>query len=176
MTVTFAELRRSLPWSAPLALLAVAGGLLAGAFAFEIWGGLKPCTLCLYQRWPHGLVVIFAGLALGARGGAQTLLLVISAISLWTGAAIAGFHVGVEQGWWPGTASCGTTETPGDLKSLMALLEAQPLTRCDEVPWSLFGLSMAAYNFIISLVMGGASWVAAGLIEKDRLSDAHAAP
>ena len=120
-------LRHSLPWAMPLVLLLVAGGLLAGAFAFEIWGGLKPCTLCLYQRWPHALVVIFAGLALGARGGAQTLLLVISAISLWTGAAIAGFHVGVEQGWWPGTASCGTTETPGDLKSLMALLEAQPI-------------------------------------------------
>ena len=58
----------------------------------------------------------------------------------------------------------------------MALLEAQPLTRCDEVPWSLFGLSMAAYNLAISLILGGASWVAAGLIEKDRLSDAHAAP
>ena len=168
--------RDSLPWAMPLVLLLVAGGLLAGAFAFEIWGGLKPCTLCLYQRWPHGLVVIFAVLALGARGGPQTLLLVISAISLWTGAAIAGFHVGVEQGWWPGTDSCGTTETPGDLKSLMALLEAQPLARCDEVPWSLFGLSMAAFNLAISLILGGATLVAAGLIEKDRLSDAYAAP
>ena len=58
--------RHGLPWAMPLVLLLVAGGLLAGAFAFEIWGGLKPCALCLYQRWPHGLVVIFAGLALGA--------------------------------------------------------------------------------------------------------------
>ena len=164
---------QNLDWRrlAPLLVIVSSGGLLAAAFWFEIWGGLRPCTLCVYQRWPHAVAIILAGLALGAPGGPRVLLLVMVAIALWSGGAIAGFHVGVEQQWWPGTASCGATTTPTSLQALMAQLQAQPIIRCDEVAWSLLGLSMAAYNLILSLLLGGLILAAAGLIELRRTSD-----
>jgi disulfide bond formation protein DsbB len=41
-------------------------------------------------------------------------------------------------------------------------LLAQPVVRCDEVAWSLFGLSMAGYNFLMSLALAGFAFAAAG--------------
>jgi disulfide bond formation protein DsbB len=38
---------------------------------------------------------------------------------------------------------------------------AAPVVRCDVVPWSLFGISMAGYNVVISLALGALALVAA---------------
>ena len=87
-------------------ILVAAGGsaaLLLGALAFQYIGGLAPCALCLWQRWPHLVAVIIGALALGLRG---PVLPVLGALAVLGSAGIAGFHVGVEQGWWVGLASC----------------------------------------------------------------------
>ena len=157
--------------AAPLLVILGSVSLLGGAFAFEIFADLKPCTLCIWQRWPHAIAIILGILALGAPGGARILLLVMAAIAVWSSAAIAGFHVGVEQQWWPGTASCGAANTPNSLQALMAQLKAQPIIRCDEVAWSLLGLSMAAYNLVFSVSLGGLILTAAGRLELRRFND-----
>jgi disulfide bond formation protein DsbB len=77
----------------------------------------------------------------------------------------------VEQQWWPGTASCGAANTPNSLQALMAQLKAQPIIRCDEVAWSLLGLSMAAYNLVFSMSLGGLILTAAGRLELRRFND-----
>lgn len=64
------------------------------------------------------------------------------------------FHVGVEQRWWEGISTCssavGITDTVND--ALDAIMNA-PLIRCDEIAWSLFGVSMAGYNFILATAL-----------------------
>ena len=66
-------------------------------------------------------------------------------------AALAGYHVGVEQKWWEGPASCSAAVAAGtSFEDLKAQLLAAPIVRCDEVPWSLFGISMAGYNVLLS--------------------------
>tara|TARA_Y100000766_G_C18378467_1_gene352325 strand:- start:129 stop:440 length:312 start_codon:yes stop_codon:yes gene_type:complete len=78
-----------------------------------------------------------------------------SSIAILSGAGIAGFHVGVEQHWWEGLASCGGAG--GILNSVEALRQqimSAPVFRCAEVAWSLFGISMSGYNFLISLALG----------------------
>jgi disulfide bond formation protein DsbB len=137
-----------------LTLIAMLGsaGLLAGAFAFQYIGGLAPCQLCLWQRWPHGAAVLIglAALALGWR-----VLALLGAVAALTSAAIGAFHVGVEQKWWEGLASC----TAGSIKGISTadllnpdVVVAAPV-RCDAIAWQMLGVSMAGWNVILSLVL-----------------------
>lgn len=158
--------RRPQTW--PALALAASTAMLGGAWAFQIFGGLQPCPLCLYQRWPYWIVIAGAGLALlaGRRlapAGRAAFAGLCGAVFL-AGAGVAGFHVGVEQHWWEGLSTCGSggLDDPNmSIAELKAKLFATPLVRCDDVPWSLFGISLAGYNLIASLVLAGASaWAA----------------
>jgi disulfide bond formation protein DsbB len=133
-----------------LAALAALGSalLLAGAFAFQHWGGLAPCKLCLWQRWPHAAAALLGLAALALPGRTWPLL---GAAAAGTTAAIGLYHAGVEQGWWPGPDTC-TAGPIGGLspEALMEQILTAPLVRCDEIAWSLAGLSMAGWNAILS--------------------------
>jgi disulfide bond formation protein DsbB len=144
-------------------ILAASAAVLGTALAFQHWGGLAPCVLCIWQRYAHGGIMVFAALALAAgRPHWRSALLIGSAVAALAGAGIAMFHVGVEQHWWQGTAECGSTLGPAaTIEELRAQLLAQPVVRCDEVAWSLFGISMAGYNVILSLVIAAFAIVAA---------------
>jgi disulfide bond formation protein DsbB len=146
-----------------LLLIASAGTLLAALF-FQYVIGLQPCVLCIWQRWPYVVVLVCAALALlvGRRSPpARAGLLALAGVALLVGAGIAVFHVGVEQHWWTGTPGCGVTATANTLEELRAQVMAAPVVRCDVVPWSLFGISMAGYNVVISLALGALALVAA---------------
>ena len=143
-----------------LALAALASATaLAAAFIGQYGFELQPCVLCVYQRWPYVIVIALSVIALGLHGrklgrklAAGALL--VSALTLVTGTGIAAYHVGVEQHWWAGSAGCvGQGGTAQTLEALRAQIMATPVTRCDEVAFSLFGVSMAGYNFIASLVL-----------------------
>ena len=131
--------------------------LLVAALGFQYLGGLAPCQLCIWQRWPHAAAVAV---------GAAALIFGVPKLA-WAGAfaaaasaAIALFHAGVEYKWWKGLETCSTT--PLEMTSGAELLDfstAQPIVLCDEVVWSFFGLSMAAWNGILSLVLVGI-WIA----------------
>ena len=138
--------------------------MLGSAWGFQLLGGLHPCTLCLYQRWPYWAVIVIAGLAtlgarqLGARG--MALVTALCAVIFLAGAGVAGFHTGVEQHWWEGLAACGgggLDDPRISIAELKARLLAAPVVRCDDVPWSLFGISLAGYNFIAAVVFALAS-------------------
>jgi disulfide bond formation protein DsbB len=134
--------------------------MLAGAFAFEYIGGLEPCVLCWWQRYPYGLVIGLAVIGgVSARGPGPTTgmivaLMGLSALALFTDAAIAGFHVGVEQKWWQGTQGCVGAVGADTLEALRAQLLTQKVVRCDEIAWSLAGISMAGYNMLAALGLG----------------------
>lgn len=145
---------------ATLMTLAAAGSaaILAAAFGFQHLGGLAPCQLCLWQRWPHavalglGLVGMAAPLAILAWAGAGAML---------SNAAIAAYHTGVERKWWSGPTSCSGGAEDLSQMSGMDLLSTEigsAVVMCDEIPWSLFGLSMANYNLAAGLVLA-ALWV-----------------
>lgn len=145
------------PLFIPFGLLAVCIAVLGGAYAFQYLGGLQPCTLCLYQRWPWWIA---GGIAVGVllvvrnRQIARALL-ALGALTLFAGMGIAVYHVGVEQHWWAGPTACsGIAAAPQTLEALRAQIFAAPIVRCDDIPWSLFGISMAGYNALISLVTG----------------------
>jgi disulfide bond formation protein DsbB len=128
-------------------------GLLAGAYGSQYLGGLYPCEMCWWQRWPH-----FAALplALGAfvlpGVGVRKALVALAALAILASGLIGGFHAGVEYGWWEGITACSTTVKAGPGQSTLDAILNAPLTRCDVAPWSLFGISLAGYNFLISIL------------------------
>ncbi len=143
------------PRVAPALLAHGSAALLLGALAFQHWGGLQPCVLCLWQRWPH-VVAIAAGLVgmflirQGRRAPAGWAALA-AALALAVTAGIGAYHAGVELHWWEGTASCGATGPTGtSAAALRDRLLAAPVVRCDEIAWSLIGISMAGWNFLVS--------------------------
>jgi len=88
-----------------LILLATLGsaGLLLGAFGFQHIGGLAPCKMCLWQRWPHAAAVVIGAVLL--VGGPRVLAWLGALAALTTG-LIGAYHAGVEWGFWPGPSSC----------------------------------------------------------------------
>jgi disulfide bond formation protein DsbB len=147
-----------------LTLIAAGGSLalLLGAFAFQHIGGLAPCKLCLWQRWPHAAAIAIGALAL-ALG--NPVLAWLGALAALATAGIGIFHTGVERGWWEGPSTC-TSSGMGNLSAdeLFDKIMNAPLIRCDEVAWSMLGLSMASWNAIIALVLA-AIWVKAALTQ-----------
>ena len=128
--------------------------LLLGAFGFQYLGGLAPCHLCLLQRWPHAAAVALGLLILAwPRRG----LALLAAAVVLVGAGIAVYHVGVEQTWWAGPTSCTAPEPAAQSSgALLDQILATPVVLCDQVAWSLWGISMAGWNAILSL---GLAWL-----------------
>jgi len=151
-----------------LPLLVTLAGLasLAIAFASQYWGGLQPCVLCWYQRYPYMAVAALGilGVIAAGRPGLLRLILLLAALAFFVDAGIAAFHVGVEQHWWAGTKECGSTLDLNNLspEELTKRLLEQPLVPCDKPAWTMFGISMAGYNFVYAALCGLATlWFAA---------------
>lgn len=124
--------------------------LLAGAFSFQYLGGMHPCELCLWQRWPHAAAIVIAIVAFFVPARVLAILGMLAALAT---AGIGMFHVGVEQGWWQGLQSC----TGGSLAGISAadllnpsIVIASPV-RCDAIAWQMLNISMAGWNVIASL-------------------------
>ena len=127
--------------------------LMAGALGSQYLGRLVPCELCMYQRYPHYAAIVAAALAILLRRTPLTLpLTMLAGLLILVSGGIGAFHAGVEYKWWPGPQHCtGTVQAGADfLKRLLAA----PVVRCDEPQWTLFGISLAGFNFLISTVGG----------------------
>ncbi|MBS0384172.1 MAG: disulfide bond formation protein B [Proteobacteria bacterium] len=131
----------------PLAALVVSAALLAGAHAFETFGHLAPCPMCLAQREWHWGIVAIALLALIARRQARTVAFIL-ALAYLGSFAMAAWHVAVEQHWV--AAQCETGPGGSLVFDLNAKLD---IPHCDTPAWTMFGVSMAGYNALISLGM-----------------------
>tara|TARA_Y100000766_G_scaffold28945_1_gene20126 strand:+ start:72 stop:569 length:498 start_codon:yes stop_codon:yes gene_type:complete len=126
--------------------------VLATAYAFEYLANLQPCVLCIYQRIPYAVAIglMLLTIILRKHSQANLILFIAASVVFAVGSAIAIFHIGVEQQLWQGTPECGNFINTASVEALRKQLLAQPIVRCDEVAWSLFGISMAGYNFLIS--------------------------
>jgi disulfide bond formation protein DsbB len=146
------------------AAIAVAiGGAAAiiGAFYFQYALGLQPCPLCLDQRVAYYVSIPLAVLvALGASVGASrkvlTAALVVIAAAMLFNAGLGAYHAGIEWKFWAGPADCsGPLNSLGSTGGLLQQLQNIRVVRCDEAAWRFLGLSLAGYNVLISLALGG---------------------
>lgn len=140
----------------PFLLFIAAGVVVGSALLSQYVGGLVPCELCLAERWPYYIIMALNLMALiaGNRGLTQAVL-ALSGIAFLVSAGLGAYHVGVEQHWIAGPTACtgGGTAGAGSIEDLQKLLLQQQPVRCDEVQWSLFGVSLAGWNLVVSLVL-----------------------
>lgn len=136
-------------------VLIVSAVVLGAALASQHWGGLMPCELCIVQRWPWTAAIVIAliGLLVG-DGRSLSWLALALAVVFAVGVAFAFYHVGVEQRWFAGPSACtvggGQATTLEEMKRQIA--GTQPVL-CDQVQWSLFGVSLAGWNLLASFIM-----------------------
>ena len=145
MIETRLDAARALALAVPLALM-------AGALGSQYLGGLYPCEMCHWQRWPHYAAIVLAALAF-VRGTPTRLLVALAGIAIATSGAIGVFHAGVEYGWWRGVTACTSTVggTGGSTADLLKEIMAAPLIRCDQPQWTFAHVSLAGLNALCSL-------------------------
>ena len=137
--------------SARLLVLIVPSALMAGALGFQFIGGLPPCEMCHWQRWPLDAAIVLALFAFALKGeGTQRALVTLAVLGIFASGAIGAFHAGVEYGWWEGLTQCSQPPGFGGGDFMKEIMNA-PLICCDTAPWSLFGISLAGYNALISI-------------------------
>jgi disulfide bond formation protein DsbB len=138
-----------------LILLAAGGSaaLILGALGFQYIGGMAPCKLCIWQRYPHVIAILIGLIAFWIP---SRILPFFGGLAALTTAVIGVYHSGVERKWWQGPTSCTSSDTSGlSTNELLDQIMNAPLVRCDEVPWEMFTLSMASWNAIASFVFVG---------------------
>jgi disulfide bond formation protein DsbB len=145
---------RNLPWI----ILAVSVATLSGAYFFQYALGYQPCHLCLQERIPYYIAIVAAlaaGLVMrnGETGAVPLALIGVCALAFAVNAGLSGFHAGVEYKWWPGPSTCtGGGLVSNSLDALTSELNSgQRIPQCDNAAWTLFGISLAGYNMLISL-------------------------
>ncbi|MBS0469940.1 MAG: disulfide bond formation protein B [Proteobacteria bacterium] len=127
--------------------------LILGALFFQYGLGYPPCEMCHWQRWPHiaaavvglgGMILVMAGV-LPPRAALVIALLALLGVAISGGLGV--YHAGVEYHWWKGPQACTTgyvfTGGPIDLNARVPM--------CDRAAWTLFGISLAGFNALISL-------------------------
>ncbi len=145
--------------TAALAVTVVAAATLAGAWFFQLVLDIRPCPLCLEQRYAYYLAIPLGALTAlaAARNVPRAVLyagLVILAAAALGNAGLGAYHAGVEWGLWKGPTDCtGPVGNLGSAGNLLERLDTVRVIRCDEVQWRFLGLSLAGYNFLISLLM-----------------------
>jgi disulfide bond formation protein DsbB len=124
--------------------LATPAALLAGAYIGQYAFGLYPCELCWWQRYAH-----FAALALAlvsVVAAPKRLWIALAGLAILVAGLLGAYHAGVEYKWWEGVTTCSSTAAGNSLEDILNA----PLIRCDEPQWTLFGISLAGFNFLIS--------------------------
>ncbi len=151
--------------TAALAILVIAAVTLAGAWFFQLVLDIRPCPLCLEQRYAYYLAIPVAALtALAAAKDASRVVVVIGlailALAALGNAGLGAYHAGVEWKFWQGPTDCtGEIGNLGSAGNLLERLDTVKVIRCDEVQWRFLGLSLAGYNVLISLLMAAiAAW------------------
>jgi disulfide bond formation protein DsbB len=168
MAEAITQMIRARPVAAAAAAIAIAGAAtILGAWFFQYGLGLKPCPLCLEQRYAYYFAIPLAVMVImGDQAGAQRKVLIAALLAIAAGMVwntyLGVYHAGIEWKWWPGPQEC--SGALNDIRSggpLINQLETMSVVRCDEAAWRFLGLSLAGYNALISLTLAAIALSAA---------------
>jgi len=154
---------RSARWqpasAARLIALLLPLALLGGALGSQYLGGLHPCEMCYWQRWPHGAAILLALISFTAPAASprSRALVMLAALAIAISGAIGVYHAGVEAKIFEGITTCTANSKGLSTADLLKQISHAPLVRCDQVQFRFLGISMAGWNAILSL--GGAALI-----------------
>jgi len=141
--------------SAGTILLLASAAVVGTALWSQYVGGLQPCELCLYERWPYYAVIVLCLLALSSRSPRLHRLVFRLCALIFAASALLGlYHVGVEHHWIAGPSACsGGLAKATSVEALQRALENRETVQCDVPQWSYRGITLAGLDFAASLVL-----------------------
>ena len=123
------------------------------AFYVEYILGHKPCNLCLFQRLPYILIIFLIVLLLIFRNFERLMFLFLSIIFL-SGALLALYHFGIEQGIFSESFVCKGDKNDGTLnkEEILKQLKIRQIS-CKDVTFTMLGVSLATINTFVSTIL-----------------------
>ena len=123
------------------------------AFYVEYILGHKPCNLCLFQRLPYILIIFLIVLLLIFRNFERLIFLFLSIIFL-SGALLALYHFGIEQGIFSESFVCKGNDNDGTLnkEEILKQLKIRQIS-CKDVTFTMLGVSLATINTFVSAIL-----------------------
>lgn len=137
------------PKNASLLMLLAALGVLGTVFALQYLGGYPPCRMCIWQRWPFAVLAVLG--LIGAFAWPRQML-TLALLAMLVSIGLGSYHLAVEQGWIALPAGCAAGGDASSVEELKAMLKAAPPS-CDQVGFSVLGLSLAAWNVVGSTLL-----------------------
>jgi len=132
-----------------LFLIAIAATCLGTAYIAEYGFHILPCDFCLYERYVYAGIMVVGSLGLKTRAFRNHRGILGQLAVLSVGIALTFYHVGMENHWWAGPASCTGAGSADTLEEFRAQLQSLSRPRCDQVTWALFGISATLWNLML---------------------------
>ena len=136
-----------------IAILFVNILVILSALFIEFFLKIKPCILCIYQRYPYYIIALLS-LIYFLKKDLKILLILLIILTSLASIILSTYHVGIETGLIEETTSCKTSLNNNLSKdAILKQLESNLASSCKEVSFKLFGFSLASINIILSLIL-----------------------
>ena len=135
-----------------LAILLINILIILSALFVEFFLKIKPCILCIYQRYTYYIIILFSIIYFLKKDLKILLILLIIFTSL-VSIILSVYHVGIETGFIEETMSCKTLNNNLSKDAILKQFESNLASSCKEVNFKLFGFSLASINIILSLIL-----------------------
>jgi len=146
-------------------VLLAAAAVLITVFTAQYGFHMEPCVLCEYQRIPYWTAGAVALTALTVPTADRPDIANLLGVLFLCGAALAFYHTGVEQHWWHAATSCAAGEEGAQLPMSFEAFSATPLKplvkSCDDLDWTILGLSITVYNTAVQIALALVAFAAA---------------
>ncbi len=140
-----------------LAIALLSAGSLGAAYIGEYFFALKPCIICLYQRYAYMATIAVALMGACLPQPRQQISMIFTSGALFfVNFGIATYQVLVEKkiltppGVCKGIEIDTLNQTFAQFKATLS--QAGNTIPCDIIAWDLFGISMAGYNALFTLL------------------------
>ena len=135
-------------WFYVLGLLSIAA--IGSALIAEYYFFLEPCKMCLKQREPYYAIIVLFLLFLIFRWQKNIWFFIVVQILVIYGLFYSLWHVGIENKFLPGPSGCsGGLELTNNASSLKDQIMSKAVVNCEDIIWSMFGLSAATINSLL---------------------------
>jgi disulfide bond formation protein DsbB len=123
------------------------------AYIIQYVFGHQPCNLCLIERIPYIFSIIIVSVCLFSNKFEKITLIILS-LTFFAATLLSFYHFGIEQGFIQESLVCGLNNTSNELtkENLLNQLKEMPVS-CKDVTFKIFGLSLATFNILISLIL-----------------------
>ena len=131
-----------------LSIIAISSAIIA-----EYVFNLLPCKMCLYQRYPYYFIISIFILFYFFRKISSVWFYILTELAIIFGLFYSIWHVGIEQKLLPGPYSCSESlNEVGTIEKLKEQIVNQAIINCNDISWSMLGLSAATINTILLIL------------------------